>query len=361
MGVDDSGPPVGVDDADLAAVAKELVSTPDVLATRTDRFFSQVRSLVERRAQSDWPNEQAAGISVFIQTPYPRKAAEPLGAIPTADLVGTSEAILGRLFLMNSDASQGYVLPLPTASPGDLLQWLAKQSFGREPTILVYRETSLIIERADGAEAETSRNVPIRITPVAVTADELLRGLHSFHLEELLTPVVCLAGVWQKGAANKYYVDDDPERTIQLRLRTFLNGWFRGLVRAEREDTTVIGRIDVRLLVPNPQGGGLAYWAIIELKVVKSFHHSATGSPTTVSEAENAENVAEGIRQAHSFSRDRKCPPGYLEIYDMRRDKSEDICEHSVVQEQLSRLVPEPEINVRSLFGSAGDARRAGY
>jgi hypothetical protein len=353
--------PPNVNDADLANVTRDLLSAPDLHANRVDRFFGQVQAIVDRRAQNGWKNENTLSLAAFIQVTYPRAAAAPLDGKPVADLDATNEPILGRLFLLNQDASQGYVVPLPNENPGELLAWLAQQSFSREPTVLIYRETNLLVERAGGAAAETTRKQNIRDKPPAATEEQLLQGLDRFHQQELITPTVCPVGVWLRGAASRYYVGEVPERSIQAQLRTFLNGWFRRAVYAECEDTTRAGRIDVRLLVP-AEGAGLMYWAIVELKVVKSYVHTndTKNKPNNVSMAQNAEAIAEGLRQAHEFGQERKCPPGYLEVFDLRKDKSIDPMKHDIVVAQFQSLNPKPIMNIRVLFGSARDARKAG-
>jgi hypothetical protein len=357
---DDSTAIPGVDDSDLANVTRGLLSVPDLHATKFDRFFGQVQAIVEWRAQSGWAKDRTSNISLFVQTAYPRDAAKSLSCKPVADLDATQEPILGRLFLLNGDASQGFYADLPTEDPGELLTWLAQQSFSEDPNVILYRDAGMLIERPGGAAGQTSRKEKIRDKPAAATEEQLLEGLDRFHQHELITPTICPKGVWLRGAASKYYVGEDPERSIQAQLRTFLNGWFRRTVRAECEDTTRAGRIDIRLLKAGE--GGLTYWAIVELKVVKSYVHTndAKQKPSRVSSRQNAEVVAEGLRQAHEFASDRDCPPGYLEIFDLRRDKKEEIMKHEIVVSQLGMLDPKPIANMRQMFGSAGDARKAG-
>lgn len=226
---------------------------------------------------------------------------------------------------------------------------------------MVYRETKLLIERASGASAEATRREIIRDKPPAATGEQLLQGLDRFHQQELVTPAVCPPGVWLKGAASRYYVGEEPERSIQAPLRTFLNGWFRRAVHAECEDSTRAGRIDVRLLIPG-KDTGLIYWAIVDLKVVKTYVHTSNAKikPSTVSMAQNAEAIAEGLRQAHQFAQERSCPPGYLEVFDLRKDKEDDPMNHAIVVAQVESLSSRPVSNVRAIFGSARDARKAG-
>jgi hypothetical protein len=127
------------------------------------------------------------------------------------------------------------------------------------------------------------------------------------------------------------------------------------------EDTTNIGRIDVRLL-RSIEAGPLSYWAIIELKVIRSMHH-ATGKKTakSVTPSENAEAVAEGIHQAWAFSANRQAQEGLLEIYDLRRDKNASILLEAAVRRAIRKCSPLPTLNVRALYGSPSDARVAGF
>ena len=50
-----------------------------------------------------------------------------------------------------------------------------------------------------------------------------------------------------------------------------------------------------------------------------------------------------------------------MDIYDLRKDKAEDILSHTVVVEELSRCSLKPECRVWPLYGSASDARIAGF
>ena len=126
------------------------------------------------------------------------------------------------------------------------------------------------------------------------------------------------------------------------------------------EDTTDIGRIDVRLL--RTDQGPLFYWAIVELKVIKSFHNAPKGSKLkAVTAADNAAAVAKGIRQAHAYCANRQAEEGLLEVYDLRKDKVGDVFAELVVQQVSSTCVPSPTRHVRHAFGEAEHARAAGW
>ena len=72
-------------------------------------------------------------------------------------------------------------------------------------------------------------------------------------------------------------------------------------MKAECEDTTNIGRIDVRLLRKSSDLG-LAYWVILELKVIKSFRNAQLGeTPTTVNDSVNVAAIVDGVRQVGGY------------------------------------------------------------
>ena len=104
------------------------------------------------------------------------------------------------------------------------------------------------------------------------------------------------------------------------------------------------------------ESGRLAYWAIMELKVVKSL--TSTGNKIQV--ATNVDSIVEGIIQASAYRANRCAEEGLLEIYDLRKDKQRDLTiEKRVVMARKKHDVSD--VHVRPLFGSANDARRAGF
>src|SRR5205814_1708007 len=153
----------------------------------------------------------------------------------------------------------------------------------------------------------------IRDTAPVATIDELTKALESFHRQSLLIPSLCPEGVWEVGRARHYVPGPQPERSIQKELVKAINYWFRGVVKAGTEDKTDIGRIDVRLL--QSQGNQpLAYWAIIELKVVKSRVNAPRGvDPASVPDGVNVDAVVEGLTQAFAYRQNRKAEEGLLE------------------------------------------------
>ena len=133
-------------------------------------------------------------------------------------------------------------------------------------------------------------------------------------------------------------------------------------MRAEHEDTTNIGRIDVRLLIKSDQGHPLTYWAIIELKVIKSFVNAKKGcDPNRVNDSVNINLLIEGIRQAWAYQQNRETDIGLLEVFDLRKDKRTNLIRDDKVIAGTTQYTPTPKQHVRPIFGKARDARIAGF
>ena len=344
----------------LKAAASELPSLPNARVDDADRFAQGVRALVEERAQRNWPNEgDGDDVAVFILVDRPRETGDRFDAIPIMDPVATDERLLGRLFFMNRDASRGRYIDLPTESV-DVGDWISDNNLGNQPVIIVYRKSLKMATRRSGIEGHAYYD-RIRSTKPKATIEDLMEALDFFHGKQL-TPASCTDGIWEADLAAKYVPGANPEKVIQQSLCIVLSSWFHGVVRVESEDSISIGRIDVRLLKPSTEEKALNYWAIIELKVIKSFRNASSDrNPSPVSVAQNIAGIVEGLKQAWAYRENRKAEEGLLEIFDLRKDKDKDLLSDPKIVKTLQSYVPAPRHNVRPIFGSSQDARNAGY
>ena len=74
MTADGSDKIQGVDDELIATVAGLTPAVPNIRVAEADRFAQAVRTLVERRAQNDWPNENPQeDLAVFVLVDRPRQ------------------------------------------------------------------------------------------------------------------------------------------------------------------------------------------------------------------------------------------------------------------------------------------------
>ena len=116
------------------------------------------------------------------------------------------------------------------------------------------------------------------------------------------------------------------------------------------------------MLKKSEQEGSLAYWVILELKVIKSFANAPLGKkPSNVSVSTNVKAIVDGVQQAGSYRENRAAEEGLLEVYDLRKDKSDDLRTQLSVSSVIDAFAIPPEVHVWSVFGSSKDARAAGY
>ena len=349
----------GVDDRQLALVAESFLRIPNIRAEPADRFAQAVRTLVEKRAQANWPNEGESDLAVFVMVDRPRQIGERHGAKPFVDPRAKDDPLLGRLFFANGDASAGRSMPIPT-EPDAVLEWLDDSGLGNSPIVTAYRESKEMFTRRSGTW-DVARIDSIRDREPSATLSELMKALDHFH-QRLLTPTSCPEGVWERGRAHEYVPGPKPEKSIQSALELALNFWFRGIVKAESEDNTNIGRIDVRLLRKSANEGSLTYWVIMELKVIKCFTNPKQGySPSRVSTSTNIEAIVKGVRQAGSYQQNRYAEKGLLEIYDLRKNKTNNLKKQREVLTAKNRFSKPPKIHVWPVFGSSEDARASGF
>ena len=347
----------GVKDAELLGALNDLGSIPTPVDV-ADRFGIAVRAIVEDRAQNRWAGEDSSEAAVFLHTPYPREIGNKLGAAPVSNLIASGNSILGKLFLLNPDASYGRVIDLPT-KVDLIIDWLIDGGLGDQPVIFAYRKSRQLLARGKGARDVITRKDIIREQPPVATLPEISDAMNVIHTQYLISPTVCPPGVWEKERAGEYIPGVRPEKVIQRELAIGLGSWFHGIVRATVEETIPVGRIDVRLSYI--RDGAWAYWAILELKVLRSSHNAPEGKKANpVSLTDNAEAVAEGVRQVNAFAKNWQAEP-LLEIFDLRQDKQPNILEEKPVTQELSKCTPVPSCRIWPLFGSASDARLAGF
>lgn len=349
----------GVDDQQIAAVAGLLPDLPNIRAEAADRFSQAVRALVETRARNAWPNEGDADIAVFVMVEHPRQIGEKHGAHPFVDPLAKSGPLLGRLYFANGDASRGRAMPIPT-DPDAILEWLADQDLGGCPVVTVYRKSKLMVTRRAGID-DFAMDAPIRDRKPSATMPELEEALTHFHRGRLIAPACCPKGVWEPERADQYIPGQYPERSIHYSLKIALGSWFHGIVMIDSESKTTVGRIDLRLL-KKTQDGRFAIWIVMELKVIKSFRNAPVHSnPSPVKAADNVNAIVDGVKQVAAYREDCSAEEAWLEIYDLRKDKTEDLTKRAIVVATRNECTPRPRIHVWPVFGTAKDARNAVY
>ena len=354
----------GVSDDVLRDVVSGYPTIPLTEAGDADRFIREIRRLAEFRAQSNWPEENSGEIAVFVMVGRPRqyvsKVREVAGPIlGVLDLCANVVPLFGKLFILNKDGSNGFSISLPV-DENAILDWLRDNKLAESPVAILWRRTLRLAVRRAGL-SDVVRYEDVRKTPPEANLEQLLGAIANFHERQLITPGDC-DGVWETERAAQYVPGPQPERAIQYALRIALDSWFHGVVRAESEDLTSVGRIDIRLLTNDLGSRRLGYWAIIELKVVRSSRNAPKGKKAaTVAYNDNIKTMKDGLMQIHSYKKDRKAEEGLLEVYDLRNDKTKNIAADSEVKKLRSQCDSSIQVNVRPLYGSDKDYRSSQF
>lgn len=353
MAIEGSDVIAGVEDRELAEVARGVPALPNHGVEAADRFAQAVRVLAEKRAQVGWPEEDDSDLAVFVLVDHPRKVGGLHGGTSFADPIAQGTALLGYMFFSNGDANRGQVIPI-SVGENEYLDWLEEKGLGGFPIAAVYREAKEMVVRCLGVN-DTARRVPIRDKEPSATLEELEQGLRHFHRSRVMTPTGGVKGLWKPGCAGKYIPGAKPEKSIQLELIAALGSWFGDVVWVRGEDVTRVGRIDVCLLT-SEMDGRQSYWIILELKVIKSFTYRSR----KVSDETNVKVIVKGVKQAGAYRANVGAVEGILEIYDLRKEKSPDLTSRKQVVDALGMYSPQPKVNVWPVYGSAEHARDAG-
>lgn len=357
---DDNNDIDDIDDGVLAAIVSTVPGLPSTASEDADRFAGEVRRLVENRATKGWPFEQAdSQTAVFVMVDYPRLVVERISACTVFDLPDVNMSLFGRIFFLTRDASNGGHIEFP-CKDAEIINWLEDNGFEQAPIVIAHKGTMKMSIRRCGIADDAIHEV-IRDKPPKLTISELQDALDHFHLDRLVSPTQCGPGIWESKRARQYVPVHQAEKAIQSKMGDLLSGWFRGLVRVEAEDSTPVGRIDIRLLSPSDGDAGLHYWAIIELKVAKSFRNAPFGScAKTVSESTNIDDIVEGVIQADSYRAIRELKDGFLEVFDMRKDKSVNLLKRPAIVTAIDKCGGLVHCKLRPMYGSAREARTAG-
>jgi phage protein U len=90
----------GVKDTELVAALQGLASVPETSVDIEDRFATEVRAIVERRAQGGWTGEGGSDVAIFLHTIYPREVGGKMGGSSVSNLIASGRPILGKLFFL---------------------------------------------------------------------------------------------------------------------------------------------------------------------------------------------------------------------------------------------------------------------
>lgn len=175
--------------------------------------------------------------------------------------------------------------------------------------------------------------VEVQLDTGQVTEAEILSVIEAVYRAELCTPDNSgPAKVWQN--PSKGYPIEEAERTVQQFLRVGLAARFHWCtIRAEQ--SSKLGRTDLEVVDDRTgEVGAITHYALLELKVLRSFSHSGTAYPSTTTD----DAVSKGVNQAHSYGVNNNSLLRMLCCFDMRTNDVGDTATFAHVQINANTL-----------------------
>jgi hypothetical protein len=227
----------------------------------------------------------------------------------------------GRLWFVPRELGHGYAIDVRDRTPEEVFLLVEQLGAGGQPAV-VCDPTTDALAYVYSSGISTPHDISVRhldqstVEPQQIT--DALDGLYALIRSPDQTET---NNLWKN--APKWWPVHRAEKAIQHDVTRALAGRFFFLdVRMEQPSS--VGRTDVELIDTQSHEPGLNIrHALIELKVLRSF--GSTGK--SVSDAVNARQLREGLRQAVQYGRANNSKIRMLACYDMRRtDLGDESC-----------------------------------
>ncbi len=254
------------------------------------------------------------------------------------------EPISGRLWFVSEVVFSGRYLDLAAGDDSAMFALVTEMPGSGDAPAVLYdprTEPSLLRFYPSGM-ADPDNCVVVQLDEdQTIDLDRILAAVDSVYEAVLVTPDAQDAPGKLWANSRRGWPSSRAEALIQMHLRTGLSVKFP-TCRIRKEQPGIPGRLDLHVEKSDPRiPGVVTVFAVLELKVLKSFRN--TGTP--VDDSENREAVDKGVRQAATYRDDRHAISAALCCFDMRRQASGDTCFD----------------DVRDLAGELGVTMRAWY
>jgi hypothetical protein len=310
---------------DLANTARLYLGVgADAELPSSVRLLSAVARLATTRRLVDRAATDLAAPAIFLLRPKPPdEMAAQTRFVPMVD--NGLEPISGRLWFVNEVAFSGRYLELTVEDDAAMFSLVSDMArSGDAPAVLYDPRTSpssLRLYRSGMAEPDNCVVVQLD-EDQAIDLDRILSVVNSVYETVLITPDAQDApgNLWADN--RRGWPSNRAEALIQMHLRTGLSVMFP-TCRIRKEQPGIPGRLDLQVERSDPRNPGVvAVYAVLELKVLKSFRNTGT----SVDDSENRDAVDKGVRQAATYRDDRHAASAAVCCFDMRREASGDAC-----------------------------------
>jgi hypothetical protein len=326
---------------DLANTARQYLGVgADADLPSPVRLLSAVARLANTRRLVDSAATDLVAPAIFLLRPRPPdELAAQTRFVPMVD--NGLEPISGRLWFVSEVVFSGRYLELTAEDDAAMFSLVTDMPGSGDAPAVLYdpRTTPSLLRFYPSGIADPDNCVVVQLDEdQAIDLDRILAVVNSVYETVLVTPDAqdSPGNLWAN--SRRGWPSSRAEALIQMHIRTGLSVKFP-TCRIRKEQPGIPGRLDLQVERSDPRNPGVvAVYAVLELKVLKSFRNTGT----SVDESENRDAVDKGVRQAATYRDDRHAGSAALCCFDMRREASGDSCFNDVrdLAERLGVALP---------------------
>ena len=244
--------------------------------------------------------------------------------------------VVGRLWFTSAAVVSAYSVELPQDSSDDRrFSFVTDElDLGSHPTLIFDPRTVSPQLRWYAAGLSQPDKVELKPLEGDVSPEAVYEAIEQLYQECFVTPSGLPQGVnlWQR--ADRHWPRVDAEALVQSHLKAGLVMRFP-YCKVRHEQPQQAGRTDLEIDQLNPVDRSITTrHAIVELKVLRSFHSSGSN----VSDKHTKDWVEEGVRQASAYRTNTSARWSALCCFDMRMDDAGDNACFAHVEELADKL-----------------------
>jgi hypothetical protein len=293
------------------------------------RFLTNVAKLIAERDIVDGDASDPRSPAVFLLAPFlPEGISETTNRVPMLNNGATM--LNGQVWLVSAVVNSGLKIERTFSDDDELFNFvIGSLNLGDVPAIIYEpRSPSPTIRFYPTGLEKPDECVILPAKGEEVTDERIFSVIDGVYQQCLKTPdAQSRAGkLWKR--PERCWPSSNAEAVVQLNLKAGLAGQFLTCIIRE-EQTTAEGRTDLEIEEKDPVHRGIIIrHALIELKVLRSFHESGS----EVLHSYTLDWVESGVEQAHEFGKKKGARLATLCCFDMRTEDDKGSCFEHVLE-----------------------------
>lgn len=286
------------------------------------RFLSRTAKLIQERKVVDNEGSDPSLPAVFLLAPR-RRGEVSKTAIRVPMLDNGLRRLNGWIWLVSAAVNSGYGLEVSFQDDNCLFTFVTDSlNLGDVPTVFYEpRGPSAKIRYYPDGLQESDKCVVYPAEGEKVTNARIFSVIERVYQQCLKTPdAQSRAGkLWVR--PERCWPSSKAEAVVQLNLKAGLVGQFWTCIIRE-EQTTPEGRTDIEIEENDLDRGVIIRHALIELKILRSFHEGGSEFP----HSETLDWIRSGVLQAYEYGTQKGARLATLCCFDMRQTDEKECC-----------------------------------